>query len=91
MSIRNASSATLITLLFAVIYKVLPEVHLSWGDVAAADDALQAIVHLPLDGRLAGHRVGSVAWATNSGHMAAITLQRAYRIALPLTDLVALP
>jgi membrane protein len=27
-------SFVVITLLFAVIYKVLPEVHLSWGDVA---------------------------------------------------------
>ncbi len=64
---------------------------LSWGDVAADDAALGALVHLPLDGRLAGHRAGAIEWATNSGHMAAITLQRSYRIALPLTDLVTLP
>ena len=55
------------------------------------DQTLGALVHLPLDGRLAGHRAGAIEWATNSGHMAAITLQRSFRIALPLTDLVILP
>ena len=64
---------------------------LSWGDVVADDAALAALVHVPLDGRLAGHRAGAIQWATNSGHMAAITLQRSFRIALPLTDLVTLP
>jgi hypothetical protein len=61
---------------------------LSWGDVAADEDELAGLVHLPLAGRLAGHRAGAIEWVTNSGHMAAITLQRSFRIALPLTDLV---
>lgn len=63
----------------------------AWGDVAASPEELAAIVHVPLDGRLAGHRAGDIEWGTNSGHMAAITLQRAYRIALPLSGLVPLP
>lgn len=61
---------------------------LSWGDVADDDEGLEALVHLPLAGRLAGHRAGGIEWDTNSGHMAAITLQRSFRIARPLTDLV---
>jgi hypothetical protein len=62
--------------------------HLSWGDVAADAEELEALVHLPLGGRLAGHRAGEIEWVTNGGHMAAITLQRSFRIARPLTDLV---
>lgn len=62
---------------------------LSWGDVADDDAALAALVHVPLAGRLSGHRAGSIEWVANSGHMAAITLQRSFRVALPLDDLVA--
>ena len=60
----------------------------SWGDVAATDEDLRALVHVPAGGRLAGHRAGTITWGTNSGHLAAATLQRSFRIALPLTDLV---
>jgi hypothetical protein len=64
---------------------------LSWGDLADDDATLAGIVHVPLAGRLDGHRAGAIEWVTNSGHMAAITLQRSFRIALPLADLVPTP
>lgn len=64
---------------------------LTWGDVAADDEALAAITHVPLGGRLRDHRIGAVQWGTNSGHMAAVTLQRAFRIAIPFTDLLGAP
>jgi hypothetical protein len=62
---------------------------LSWGDVATNDADLAAMTHVRLAGRLGQHRIGAIQWASNSGHMAAITLQRAFRIALPLSDLMS--
>jgi hypothetical protein len=62
---------------------------LAWGDVAATDADLAALSHVSVGGRLAGHQVGTITWGTNSGHMAAATLQRSFRIAIPLTNLVA--
>jgi len=70
----------------------LPELEtwndLSWGDVATDDTDLATMTHVRLAGRLGQHRIGATEWASNSGHMAAITLQRAFRIAIPLSDLV---
>src|SRR6185369_5123687 len=50
-------SFVVITLLFAVIYKVLPEVHLSWGDVAlsALLTASLFMVGRVVIGRYLGH------------------------------------
>jgi hypothetical protein len=62
---------------------------LAWGDVAATGAELAALSHVSVGGRLAGHQVGAITWGTNSGHMAAATLQRSFRIAIPLTNLVA--
>jgi hypothetical protein len=61
---------------------------LAWGDLAATDAELAALSHVSVGGRLAGHQAGPITWGTNSGHMAAATLQRSFRIAIPLTDLV---
>ena len=61
---------------------------LSWGDLADDDDELAALTHVPLGGRLAGRRIGPIGWAANGGHMAAVTLQRSFRIARPLKQLV---
>jgi hypothetical protein len=60
----------------------------TWGDVVATDEELAALSHVSVAGRLAGHTVGTITWGTNSGHMAAATLQRSFRIGIPLTDLV---
>ena len=61
---------------------------LSWGDLADDDDELAALTHVPLGGRLAGRRIGPIGWGANGGHMAAVTLQRSFRIARPLRQLV---
>jgi hypothetical protein len=61
---------------------------LAWGDLAADADGLRALTHVPLGGRLRDHRIGALQWGSNSGHMAAITLQRAFRVAIPITELV---
>jgi hypothetical protein len=61
---------------------------LAWGDLAAGDAELAALTHVPLRGRLDGRSVGRTRWGLNAGHMAAITLQRAFRVALPLADLL---
>jgi hypothetical protein len=64
---------------------------LAWGDLADDDGALRALDHLRLAGRLDGHRIGPLQWGANAGHMAAITLQRAVRVAIAATDLVDPP
>jgi hypothetical protein len=61
---------------------------LAWGDVAASDAELEALVHVRLGGRLAAHRIGPLEWGSNAGHMAAITLQRAFRVAFRFADLL---
>lgn len=62
---------------------------LAWGDLAATDAELAALTHVPLAGRLSGRSIGRTRWGLNAGHLAAATLQRAFRIALPLSDLLA--
>jgi hypothetical protein len=61
---------------------------LAWGDLAATDAELEALVHIRLDGRLASHSIGPLEWGSNAGHMAAITLQRAFRVAFRFADLL---
>lgn len=61
---------------------------LAWGDLAATDAELEALAHVRLDGRLASHRIGPLEWGANAGHMAAITLQRAFRVAFRFVDLL---
>jgi hypothetical protein len=55
---------------------------LSWGHLAADRSALGKLAHVPLDGPLAGKIVGGVPWARNSAHMAFITRQRPFRVAV---------
>lgn len=61
---------------------------LAWGDLADNATALAALTHVRLAGRLAGHRIGALQWGLNAGHMAAITLQRAFRVAIRFSDLL---
>ncbi|PLR22616.1 hypothetical protein SGCZBJ_17725 [Caulobacter zeae] len=67
----------------------------SWGHVASTPEALAALTHAPVAGPLAGKSIGPerapVTWGRNAGHMARITLQRTYRIAIHAEAMFALP
>ncbi len=62
--------------------------NLSWGHLAPGQTALEAITYVNLAGPLQGKSIPAggtqrgVTWGANSGHMARITLQRAYRVAI---------
>jgi hypothetical protein len=60
----------------------------AWGDLAEDDGSLTALTHVPVAGRLGGHRIGGLEWGLNSGHMAGITLQRPVRVLLRGRDLL---
>lgn len=55
---------------------------LSWGHLAPDADALERIVYVPLDGPLATTVLDGIAWGKNSAHMASITRQRPFRVAI---------
>ena len=55
---------------------------LSWGHVAADEQTLKQLVHVPLDGLLRGKTLDNVPWGKNSAHMASITRQRPFRVAV---------
>ena len=59
-----------------------------WGDVVDDEAAFERLSHVPLAGRLTGHRVDALEWGLNAGHMAAITLQRPVRVVIPATTLL---
>ncbi|PVM90365.1 hypothetical protein DDF62_08890 [Caulobacter radicis] len=67
----------------------------SWGHVVSTPEALAALTHAPVAGPLAGKSIGPerapVTWGKNAGHMARITLQRTYRIAIHAEAMLALP
>ena len=64
----SIGSFTVITLLFAVIYKVLPDVHLSWGDVAVSAllTASLFMVGRVLIGKYLGHSAAVSVFGTAS-------------------------
>jgi hypothetical protein len=62
---------------------------LSWGHLAKDQQALEALTHAPLGGRLKGQAIGGIEWGFNAAHMAAITLQRPMRVAIHAGDLLA--
>jgi hypothetical protein len=55
---------------------------LSWGHLAADENGLKALVYVPIDGLLEGKTIDSVPWGENSAHMAFITRQRPFRVAI---------
>jgi hypothetical protein len=55
---------------------------LSWGHLAADEKALQELVYVPIDGLLQGKTLDNVPWGKNSAHMAFITRQRPFRVAI---------
>jgi hypothetical protein len=55
---------------------------LSWGHLAPDEEALKQLVHVPVDGLLKNIVLDDVAWGRNSAHMASITRQRPFRVAI---------
>jgi hypothetical protein len=55
---------------------------LSWGHLAADQNALKQLVYVPIDGLLKDKTLDSVPWGKNSAHMAFITRQRPFRVAI---------
>jgi hypothetical protein len=55
---------------------------LSWGNLAADENALRQLAYVPIDGALQGKTLDSVPWGKNSAHMAFITRQRPFRMAI---------
>lgn len=69
--------------------------NVSWGHLASTPEALQALAYAPVAGPLAGKSIAEgparITWGQNAGHMARIALQRAYRIAIHASALLAPP
>jgi len=55
---------------------------LSWGNLAADEDAFKELVYIPLDGPLKDKTLDNVRWGDNAGQMAFITRQRPFRVAI---------
>jgi len=55
---------------------------LSWGNLAADEDAFKELVYIPLDGPLEDKTLDNVRWGDNAGQMAFITRQRPFRVAI---------
>lgn len=69
--------------------------YVSWGHLATTPDALKTLTYAPVGGALAGKSItedaARITWGQNAGHMARIALQRAYRIAIHASALLAQP
>jgi hypothetical protein len=59
---------------------------LAWGHLAPTPDQVRAITYVSLDGPLRGLTLGGTQWGANAAHMAAITLQRAFRVAIHASE-----
>jgi hypothetical protein len=55
---------------------------LSWGHLAPHEGALKQMVYVPIDGLLKNVVLDNVSWGKNSAHMASITRQRPFRVAI---------
>jgi hypothetical protein len=55
---------------------------LSWGHLAADENALKQTVYVLINGLLQGQTLDNVPWGKNSAHMAFITRQRPFRVAI---------
>jgi hypothetical protein len=55
---------------------------LSWGQLAPDENALRQITYVSIDGLLQGKILDNVPWGRNSAHMAFITRQRPFRVAI---------
>ncbi len=64
---------------------------LSWGHLAANDETLKQIAYVPIDGLLKDEVADNIAWGKNSAHMATITRQRPFRVAIHARTWLAAP
>ena len=55
---------------------------LTWGNLAPDEAALKQIVYVPIDGLLKNAVVDQIPWGKNSAHMATITRQPPFRVAV---------
>ncbi|MGB2722993.1 MAG: hypothetical protein WBC46_00390, partial [Nitrospira sp.] len=55
---------------------------LTWGNLAPDEAALKQIVYVPIDGLLKNTVVDQIPWGKNSAHMATITRQPPFRVAV---------
>ena len=55
---------------------------LSWGNLAADEKSLQQLIYVAIGGALQGAVLDNVPWGKNSAHMAFITRQRPFRMAI---------
>lgn len=55
---------------------------LTWGHLAQDEAALKQIVYVPIDGLLKNAVVDQIPWGKNSAHMATITRQPPFRVAV---------
>jgi hypothetical protein len=55
---------------------------LSWGHLAPNEEALKQIVYVPIDGLLKDIVRDQIPWGKNAAHMASITRQRPFRVAI---------
>ncbi len=55
---------------------------LTWGNLAPDEAALKQIVYVPIDGLLTNTVVDQIPWGKNSAHMATITRQPPFRVAV---------
>lgn len=55
---------------------------LTWGHVAADEAGLKQIVYVPIDGLLKNVTLDQIPWGRNSAHMASITRQPPFRVAV---------
>ncbi len=55
---------------------------LTWGHVAPNEAALKQLVYVPIDGLLNNTVVDQIPWGKNSAHMASITRQPPFRVAV---------
>ena len=55
---------------------------LTWGHVATDEASLKQIVYVPIDGLLKNVTLDQIPWGKNSAHMASITRQPPFRVAV---------
>lgn len=55
---------------------------LTWGHLATDEAGLKQIVYVPIDGLLKNAVVDHIPWGKNSAHMASITRQPPFRVAV---------
>jgi len=55
---------------------------ISWGHLASSEDTLKQLVYVPIEGLLKNTVRDNIPWGKNSAHMASITRQPPFRVAI---------